>query len=93
MQLDGKVYKEDLRGVYDVSPAGYDHFLPLGGSALLGPQNGTRADDCDENKGSIFFRIRERRLRTKAGWNQGFGLGGDGFIGKEKSASLAALSL
>ncbi|KAJ4404099.1 hypothetical protein N0V82_010552 [Gnomoniopsis sp. IMI 355080] len=50
LQQDGKIMKEDLRGVYD---------------------------------GSIFFRIREKRLQ-KQGSNQGYGIGGDGFIGDKK---------
>lgn len=33
--------------------------------------------------GSLFFEIREAR-QTKGGWNKGWGLGGDGFIGDEK---------
>lgn len=33
--------------------------------------------------GSLFFEIREAR-KTKEGWNKGWGLGGDGFIGGEK---------
>ncbi|EXJ91161.1 hypothetical protein A1O1_04270 [Capronia coronata CBS 617.96] len=50
LQKDGKVYKEDLRQLYD---------------------------------GSLFWRIREQRQGGK-GWNQGFGLGGDWFIGGTK---------
>ncbi|RAQ52827.1 calcium binding protein Caleosin [Aspergillus flavus] len=50
IQKDGKVYKEDLRAVYD---------------------------------GSIFWKIREAR-KSSPGWTQGFGLGGDGFVGGEK---------
>jgi len=33
--------------------------------------------------GSLFFDIRQAR-RTQDGWNRGWGLGGDGFIGGEK---------
>jgi len=47
LQKDGKIYKEDLRQLYD---------------------------------GSLFWRIRDARKSTK-GWNQGFGLGGDWFVG------------
>lgn len=43
-------------------------------------------------KGSIFFRIREKRLQ-KQGWNQGYGFGGDGFIGCKKDDGLASLHL
>ncbi|KAJ5981496.1 hypothetical protein N7522_013917 [Penicillium canescens] len=50
IQKDSKVYKEDLRAVYD---------------------------------GSLFWRIREAR-QTPTGWAQGWGLGGDGFIGGTK---------
>ncbi|KAL4793904.1 Caleosin related protein-domain-containing protein [Aspergillus venezuelensis] len=50
IQKDGKVYKDDLQGVYD---------------------------------GSIFWKIAKAR-KTREGWNQGFGLGGDGFIGGMK---------
>ncbi|KAF7173537.1 hypothetical protein CNMCM5623_005760 [Aspergillus felis] len=49
IQRDGRVYKEDLRGVYD---------------------------------GSIFWKIREER--KKGGWKQGYGVGGDGFVGGAK---------
>ncbi|GAQ09865.1 probable peroxygenase 3 [Aspergillus lentulus] len=49
IQRDGRVYKEDLRGVYD---------------------------------GSIFWKIREER--KKGGWKQGYGVGGDGFVGAVK---------
>ncbi|KAH3190738.1 hypothetical protein KXV92_003191 [Aspergillus fumigatus] len=49
LQCDGRVYKEDLRGVYD---------------------------------GSIFWKIREER--KKGGWKQGYGVGGDGFVGAVK---------
>ncbi|CAN8104562.1 unnamed protein product [Discula destructiva] len=59
IQQDGKVLKEDLRGVYD---------------------------------GSIFFRIREKRGQ-KSGWQQGYGFGGDGFIGAQKKPVLEALHL
>ncbi|KAL1869025.1 hypothetical protein Plec18167_008028 [Paecilomyces lecythidis] len=52
IQRDGKIFKEDLRSVYD---------------------------------GSIFWRIRDAR-KTKAGWKQGFGIGGDGFFGATKVA-------
>ncbi|KAG6330274.1 hypothetical protein ID866_8817, partial [Astraeus odoratus] len=37
--------------------------------------------------GSIFFEIREAR-KTGAGWNKGWGLGGDGFIGDEKVSTF-----
>ncbi|KAL4936799.1 hypothetical protein BDV06DRAFT_227559 [Aspergillus oleicola] len=47
IQKGGKVYKDDLQGVYD---------------------------------GSIFWKITKAR-QTREGWNQGFGLGGDGFVG------------
>ncbi|KUL84321.1 hypothetical protein ZTR_07584 [Talaromyces verruculosus] len=50
LQKDGKVYKEDLRQLYD---------------------------------GSLFWRIREQRKQPKE-WLQGYGLGGDGFIGSVK---------
>ncbi|KAI9372208.1 Caleosin related protein-domain-containing protein [Aspergillus egyptiacus] len=50
IQKDGKVYKEDLQGVYD---------------------------------GSIFWKIEEAR-KTPEGWTQGYGLGGDGFVGGVK---------
>ncbi|PCG96270.1 Caleosin [Penicillium occitanis (nom. inval.)] len=50
LQKDGKVYKEDLRQLYD---------------------------------GSLFWRIREQRKQPK-GWQQGYGLGGDGFVGSVK---------
>lgn len=33
--------------------------------------------------GSLFFEIKQAR-QTKEGWNKGWGLGGDGFIGGEK---------
>ncbi|KAL4879955.1 Caleosin related protein-domain-containing protein [Aspergillus karnatakaensis] len=47
IQKEGKVYREDLQGVYD---------------------------------GSIFWKIAKARKSGK-GWTQGFGLGGDGFVG------------
>jgi len=50
IQKDGRIYKEDLRKMYD---------------------------------GSLFFEIRDAR-KGKCGWNKGWGLGGDGFIGSEK---------
>ncbi|KAL4933012.1 caleosin family protein [Aspergillus undulatus] len=50
IQRDGKVYKDDLQGVYD---------------------------------GSIFWKIAEAR-KSRKGWTQGFGLGGDGFLGGVK---------
>jgi len=50
LQKDGKIYKEDLRQLFD---------------------------------GSLFWRIREQR-RSGKGWGQGFGLGGDWFIGGSK---------
>ncbi|EED23685.1 calcium binding protein Caleosin, putative [Talaromyces stipitatus ATCC 10500] len=50
LQKDGKVYKEDLRQLYD---------------------------------GSLFWRIREQRKQPK-GWQQGYGLGGDRFVGSHK---------
>ncbi|KAJ9402018.1 hypothetical protein DTO282F9_1308 [Paecilomyces variotii] len=33
--------------------------------------------------GSLFWKIRDKRLKAE-GWRQGFGLGGDGFIGSVK---------
>ncbi|KAJ5982365.1 hypothetical protein N7451_012465, partial [Penicillium sp. IBT 35674x] len=50
IQKNNKVYREDLRAVYD---------------------------------GSLFWKIREAR-KTPTGWTQGWGLGGDGFIGGTK---------
>ncbi|KAJ5981964.1 hypothetical protein N7451_012064 [Penicillium sp. IBT 35674x] len=50
IQKNDKVYREDLRAVYD---------------------------------GSLFWKIREART-TPTGWTQGWGLGGDGFIGGTK---------
>ncbi|RAL11228.1 caleosin family protein [Aspergillus homomorphus CBS 101889] len=50
IQREGRIEKEDLRGVYD---------------------------------GSLFWKVREERL-SGSGWKQGFGLGGDGFIGPVK---------
>lgn len=52
IQKDGKVYREDLQGVYD---------------------------------GSIFWKIANARKSGK-GWSQGFGIGGDGFLGGVKVA-------
>ncbi|KAL4073571.1 Caleosin related protein-domain-containing protein [Scleroderma citrinum] len=52
---------------------------------LLVQQKG-EVDKDDVRKimdGSLFFEIRDAR-QTKAGWNKGWGLGGDGFIGDEK---------
>ncbi|EYE95639.1 caleosin family protein [Aspergillus ruber CBS 135680] len=34
--------------------------------------------------GSIFWRIREERQKTRQGWNKGWGIGGDGFVGSQK---------
>jgi peroxygenase len=34
--------------------------------------------------GSIFFKVKAER-ESKRGWNQGFGLGGDGFFGEKRS--------
>ncbi|KIY02769.1 uncharacterized protein Z520_01234 [Fonsecaea multimorphosa CBS 102226] len=50
LQKDGKLYKEDLRQLYD---------------------------------GSLFWRIRDER-KTAKGWDRGFGLGGDWFVGGKK---------
>ncbi|CBF78379.1 hypothetical protein AN8591.2 [Aspergillus nidulans FGSC A4] len=50
IQKDGKVYKDDLLGVYD---------------------------------GSLFWKIAKAR-KSPQGWSQGFGLGGDGFLGGVK---------
>ncbi|KAL4737668.1 Caleosin related protein-domain-containing protein [Aspergillus similis] len=50
IQKDGKVYKDDLLGVYD---------------------------------GSLFWKIAKAR-KSREGWSQGFGLGGDGFLGGVK---------
>lgn len=33
--------------------------------------------------GSLFFEVRQAR-KTGDGWNKGWGLGGDGFIGGDK---------
>jgi hypothetical protein len=52
IQKDGKIYKDDLQGVYD---------------------------------GSLFWKIKEAR-DSGEGWSQGFGLGGDGFVGGTKIA-------
>ncbi|KAL2002514.1 hypothetical protein VTN02DRAFT_6649 [Thermoascus thermophilus] len=54
IQREGKMYKEDVRRVYD---------------------------------GSLFWHIKEQR-KTKAGWRQGFGIGGDGFFGATKMSSV-----
>ncbi|KAL2109604.1 hypothetical protein VUR80DRAFT_2278 [Thermomyces stellatus] len=51
IQRDGKIYKEDLRGIYD---------------------------------GSLFWKIAADRKQGK-GWDQGFGIGGDGFFGSTKT--------
>lgn len=63
IQRNGRVYKEDLRQVYDVSK-NYEPYLS------------TRKwlTQCD--KGSIFWRIREER-RSGRRWPQGYGLDGD----------------
>ncbi|RDW72758.1 uncharacterized protein DSM5745_07930 [Aspergillus mulundensis] len=50
IQKDGKVYKDDLLGVYD---------------------------------GSLFWKIAKAR-KSGEGWSQGFGLGGDNFLGGVK---------
>ncbi|KAL4983048.1 Caleosin related protein-domain-containing protein [Aspergillus falconensis] len=50
IQKEGKVYKDDLLGVYD---------------------------------GSLFWKIAKAR-KSREGWSQGFGLGGDGFLGGVK---------
>ncbi|KAJ5195553.1 Caleosin-domain-containing protein [Penicillium cinerascens] len=47
LQRSGKVYREDLRQLFD---------------------------------GSLFWRIRETRIKT-GHWQQGFGIGGDGYLG------------
>ncbi|KAL4994230.1 Caleosin related protein-domain-containing protein [Aspergillus recurvatus] len=47
IQKEGKIYKDDLLGVYD---------------------------------GSLFWKIAKAR-KSREGWYQGFGLGGDGFVG------------
>jgi hypothetical protein len=65
IQRDGRVYKEDLRGVYDVC-----HLTRSDG------------DNADMWQGSIFWKIREER--KKGGWKQGYGVGGDGFVGAVK---------
>lgn len=38
--------------------------------------------------GSMFFKVRNERQSEK-GWNQGFGLGGDGFVGEKRSLSFS----
>ncbi|KAH7912917.1 Caleosin related protein-domain-containing protein [Hygrophoropsis aurantiaca] len=47
-------------------------------------------DGCIEKKdvykmydGSLFYEIRDKR-NTKEGWNKGWGIGGDGFLGGDK---------
>lgn len=52
---------------------------------LLVQKNG-EVDKEDVRKvldGSLFFEIRNAR-KSREGWNQGFGFGGDGFVGGEK---------
>lgn len=34
--------------------------------------------------GSIFWKIREERQKAAKGWNKGWGIGGDGFVGSLK---------
>lgn len=72
IQKDGKIYKEDLRGVYDVRglPPGWEH-------------GRTELQLTRPLQGSIFWKIASERKQGK-GWNQGFGLGGDGFVGATK---------
>ncbi|EGN93926.1 hypothetical protein SERLA73DRAFT_189054 [Serpula lacrymans var. lacrymans S7.3] len=58
--------------------------LEWGTSWLLLQKNG-RIDKEDMRKvfdGSIFFEISD--ARKKGGWNKGWGIGGDGFLGSEK---------
>lgn len=55
IQKDGRIYKEDLRRVFD---------------------------------GTMMWHIEAMR-KTKAGWNQGFGFGGDRFYGGKKTLPFA----
>lgn len=63
IQKDGKVSKEDLRQVYDVSNVSPLSFLDFA----------SHANAPTPPKGSIFWRIREARQNGK-GWDKGFGI-------------------
>lgn len=41
-------------------------------------------------QGSLFWRIKAERTHIPSGWNQGFGLGGDGFWGSKRRVILPA---
>ncbi|OKL58044.1 hypothetical protein UA08_06812 [Talaromyces atroroseus] len=60
-------------------------FFEWGTTWLLIQRNGKvqKEDLRQVYDGSIFWNIREKRRRPE-GWNQGYGLGGDGFVGPVK---------
>ena len=60
-------------------------FLEWVATALLVQRDGVvqKEDVRRVLDGSLFFEIRQAR-KTPEGWNKGWGLGGDGFIGGEK---------
>ncbi|EGO24541.1 hypothetical protein SERLADRAFT_468018 [Serpula lacrymans var. lacrymans S7.9] len=69
-----------------VDPFGWSAAMFEWVTAWLLLQQGGRVDKEDLRRlydGSIFFEISEAR-QSKEGWNKGWGMGGDGFIGGER---------
>ena len=77
IQKDGKIYKEDLRGVYDVS---YPHCCFQSARGFTWGELWLIRSTL---QGSLFWKIAADRKQGK-GWHQGYGFGGDGFIGSSK---------
>jgi len=69
-----------------VDPFGWSAAVFEWGTTYLLVQKGGRVSKEDLRRvydGSLFWEIKARR-QTKEGWNKGWGLGGDGFVGGEK---------
>ncbi|KAH9830900.1 Caleosin related protein-domain-containing protein [Rhodofomes roseus] len=69
-----------------VDPYGWSAAVFEWGTTYLLIQKGGRISKEDLRRvydGSLFWEIKARR-QTKEGWNKGWGLGGDGFVGGEK---------